>query len=989
VKIRLCLVLLVTCLTVAVAAGATYHVAQQAPGASDDNPGSLEQPWLTIGKAAETAQAGDAVYIHAGVYREAVKVKNEGAPGAPIEFRASEDDEVVLEGTDPVPADQWQPVEGFTKVYAMPLERDPGQVLVDSKPIYMKVVKLGPTSWELGQLTDEDVGWWQWDSAGKRLLLNLGGGNPAAEHRIEVPVRVHGFILSSRCRLTGIHARNYANVGITTGADDVVIEDCLATGCRIGIRVTGWNRTGTIVRRNTVIGSLADGMHHSDRPRGARIEENLLIRNCLNPWHSVGWVGSMKINGAYDLIYRHNVVLEGGNRETPNGWDGWGLWGDCLIGRVFYVGNTAAHNEHAGLYIEHGMADTRAYYNTLYKNDMGITCRASQRGVFLHNYVEGSRGSGLAVWKAVEPYPTVNNVFGHNLVRNCPQPLVVQQPPQFIDHNVYWPLTADAPASVGAGKFATLGELSAAEGYEREGEVADDRPEDLGIALVTFRVADAADPDEVLMMIGNNGCELDDPIDNDTLPYFWRAGTGDGVEREVTYWVYAGLPEPKGRFVSTLPLYTYTYRGAGATVCFAEFQEPAARSGRRCLEVCGVTPERIPEEGMGWWTPVLPARPGDRIKVSYWVRGQDLKPTGDTALAAFAEFSSYTGQRRTRASLTPADRKISGTFDWEQVEATVTVPEAARRVAFFFGLKPAEGEMLFDDFSLGVEAAPAEAGPTTAAEPPAVGLECSLRGETLTIRADYSRVEGLEEGDTLRIRLKREWMPLATKTAPVDVAKGTSEVEMEAPDLAPGAHRLYAEVLGRDGAVKAAARITFTAPRRSPEEGKPREDRISLEGLWRARITAKLPAVDDLAKAHADPGISDEAKRLVVEGVDDSKWGEHRVPGAWEEYGEEWAAVDGEVVYRRKIVVPPDWFGKDLLLSLGPVDDYDVTFFNGVQVGATDEKTPEFYAHPRRYVIPAGLAKLGENLLAVRVFDRGLGGGFMGKPEALFLEPKE
>lgn len=966
------------------ARGATYHVGQQLPGAADDNPGTLDRPWRTLSNAAARVQPGDTVIIHAGRYRESVNIARAGTADAPIVFQAFEDDAVVLDGTDEIPPESWQPVSGFTKVLALPLDHDPGQVLLDGSPIYMKVVKLGPTQWELGTLTDADARLWQWDQAGRRLLLNLGGEPPAA-HRIAVPVRLHGLLLPSHCRVRNLQIMHYAGQGIGTDGEDVVIEDCLVVGCRSGIRVYGWNRRGTRVRRNTIIGSLGDGMQHSDRPRGCRIEDNLLIRNCLNPWHAVLWSGSMKINGAYDLIYAHNVVLEGGNRATPNGWDGWGLWGDCLIGRVFYIGNTAARNEHGGLYIEHSMADTRAYFNTLYANDDGITCRASQRGVFMHNYVESSHAAGLSVWRSRDAFPTVNNVFAHNLVRNCSLSLNIQNAPQLMDGNVYWPRGGGILASVAGRTFTNLEELAAATGYERHGEVAADQPGELGLGLVTFRVADAANPDEVLMMIGNPGAEWEDPIDNNMFPYFWRAGTGDDIERELRYNVYCGGLTNHVRFTDPLPLINYTYPGGGAVVSYGEFRQPIARTGRRCLAVEGFAPERIPADGMGWWTPSLPARPGDVLAVNLWVRGDELVPTGETALAAFAVFTDYTGQHRQQLGLVTG-KTFRGTFGWEQVAASVTVPETARRVRFFFGLRPATGCLLFDDVTIGVQVPSAEPPPPE----PSAGAPLSaelLPDRTLRVIWDGSAVAGgLAADDELQMTVKREWLIVEQKII-TTLSNFPVVVEFDAREFPPGPYRVRAHILSRNGRMRAVSRTLVTVPPFSDAELKPHPERVSLAGLWKVRITTPLPAAPALDQAHQDPGPSIAAQQAFADNFDDTDWQEVAVPGMWENSGAEWQ-VDGEVVYRRKVVLPTDWFGRELVLALGPIDDFDTVYFNGMPVGQTGPSTPEAYAQARRYILPAGLVRLGENVIVVRIFDRFGGGGFTGQPAQMFIEPK-
>ena len=66
---------------------ATYHVSQRSPQASDAAPGTVERPWRSISKAAETVQPGDNVVIHAGVYREHVRPGRSGTAQRPSAMR--------------------------------------------------------------------------------------------------------------------------------------------------------------------------------------------------------------------------------------------------------------------------------------------------------------------------------------------------------------------------------------------------------------------------------------------------------------------------------------------------------------------------------------------------------------------------------------------------------------------------------------------------------------------------------------------------------------------------------------------------------------------------------------------------------------------------------------------------------------------------------------------------------------------------------------
>lgn len=74
------------------------HVAKNG---SDANSGSQALPLLTISKAAELAEAGDVITVHAGSYREWVKPVNSGSSeGQRITFQAAAGEEVFIKGSE-------------------------------------------------------------------------------------------------------------------------------------------------------------------------------------------------------------------------------------------------------------------------------------------------------------------------------------------------------------------------------------------------------------------------------------------------------------------------------------------------------------------------------------------------------------------------------------------------------------------------------------------------------------------------------------------------------------------------------------------------------------------------------------------------------------------------------------------------------------------------------------------------------------------------
>jgi len=86
------------------AAQRSYVVAQQHPQASDQHPGTEQQPLRSIQAAARLAQPGDTVLVHAGIYRERVAPPRGGSPGLPITYLAARGESVVVKASE-----IWQP----------------------------------------------------------------------------------------------------------------------------------------------------------------------------------------------------------------------------------------------------------------------------------------------------------------------------------------------------------------------------------------------------------------------------------------------------------------------------------------------------------------------------------------------------------------------------------------------------------------------------------------------------------------------------------------------------------------------------------------------------------------------------------------------------------------------------------------------------------------------------------------------------------------
>ncbi len=92
--------------------------------------------------------------------------------------------------------------------------------------------------------------------------------------------------------------------------------------------------------------------------------------------------------------------------------------------------------------------------------------------------------------------------------------------------------------------------------------------------------------------------------------------------------------------------------------------------------------------------------------------------------------------------------------------------------------------------------------------------------------------------------------------------------------------------------------------------------------------------------------------------------------------------ADGVFWFRKVIDVPTNMAGKKAVLSLGPVNDSDISYINGIKVGGIDQKVNA----KRIYNVKADVLKPGKNVIAIRVEDIGGPGGIYGKPEEMFLQ---
>jgi uncharacterized protein len=123
---------------------------------------------------------------------------------------------------------------------------------------------------------------------------------------------------------------------------------------------------------------------------------------------------------------------------------------------------------------------------------------------------------------------------------------------------------------------------------------------------------------------------------------------------------------------------------------------------------------------------------------------------------------------------------------------------------------------------------------------------------------------------------------------------------------------------------------------------------------------------------------SNEKKREATD-YDDSSWKQMELPQYIETAG---LNIDGVIWFRKVIDLPASAGNKKATVSLGAINESDVTYVNGVIVGSHQRNPRQI----RTYEAGSGILKAGRNVIAVRVEDIGGNGGMNGNPEEMFLQ---
>lgn len=297
--------------------GTTYYVATDG---NDSNPGTIEEPFLTIQKAADTVSPGDTVLVREGTYYENGKlsIKNYGTEGNWITFQPYNDEEVIITTSKIYDTSLWtQDANGvYTRVFENFVPSHGGLIRKDGYGItrvntYEELLDpnidyKGISVLNLNGMDPNNVELYYFDSYTNEVSVKLAYGSPndiyviPDYNRVDVGypdvnafVEINGFTV--QYGYVGIHS--YGNH--TKFINNTIKHSCCYGGicCNFGddllIEDNNISYTGSPLRYDpcdpgTLTANALDHSIYVKNTAGVTIRDNIMERciggQSLHPW---------------------------------------------------------------------------------------------------------------------------------------------------------------------------------------------------------------------------------------------------------------------------------------------------------------------------------------------------------------------------------------------------------------------------------------------------------------------------------------------------------------------------------------------------------------------------------------------------------------------------------------------------------------------------------------------------------------------------------
>jgi hypothetical protein len=390
------------------------HVARTG---NDSHAGSLEDPYVTIGRAAAVAQPGDTVTVHAGTYREWVKPARGGRDeNSRIIYRAAAGEEVLIKGSEQITS--WVPqgdgvwmVElpnGFFGDYNPYALNISGGWLLYGQWLHRGDVYLdGEAFRERKTLEDVKRQSHTWCCrAGKNntaIWANFSKANPNSQ-LAEINVRQSIFMPAESglkyITVNGFHllhsAENWEPPGLPLQMGAIgprmgkhwIIENCTITNARcVGISLgqapgtdyTDIDAFGSHVVRNNVIRRCGEAGIAGQKGATRCLIAGNLIEETNYRKEFGGWeTAAIKFHESVDTVICGNLI----RRVSCQNFGAFGIWMDWANQGTRITGNVIYDTQAASVFLEMNHGPILVDNNLL----VGQGVRSNSEGcVFAHN----------------------------------------------------------------------------------------------------------------------------------------------------------------------------------------------------------------------------------------------------------------------------------------------------------------------------------------------------------------------------------------------------------------------------------------------------------------------------------------------------------------------------------------------------------------------------------------------------------------------------
>lgn len=488
------------------AAGGSYWVDATSGSCTDTGTGTSSAPFCTISAAAKKAVLpGDGVLVRPGVYREQVAVAGSGSAADPIRIDGVGPGVVVLGTRDLGGAGSWTATAStaWSAAYAPP--SNPRQVLRDNQRL------VAATS--LASLTN---GSWYFDSAAKRLYVDVGGANPGNGHQIEAGAQSFGVVVTGRQNvvISNLETRDQNFGGVRVLSSSATTLDAIsATGSAAnGILVD--SSSGVVVTGATASGSLSTGIRLSSSADG-------VVRNSIS--HDNGLHGIGLSTSARNVIDGNTTYSNISVSPTATAV---GIDVNTASTNNTVTRNLSHDNQDSGFQIYSGSAHALVARNVAYANgDHGFDSLNSVGTSYLNNTAYGNRRDGISVEGGSTGARLSNNVLVNNGEATQEYNLYVDPPSMsglVADHDLAYNDDTTPVAKLNGTVYRTMAALKAATLFETDGMGFD--PGFVDAAAGNFQLTpgspatDSADAGVVGFVAADltGMAPVDDPIVRDT-----------------------------------------------------------------------------------------------------------------------------------------------------------------------------------------------------------------------------------------------------------------------------------------------------------------------------------------------------------------------------------------------------------------------------------------------------------------------------------------